>query len=302
MATDTETGDVELLLSRDEARSVGTRPATVALTAEIKLEPGTGNETVDGGGNLLGRASTATLRVLVESNDLGALGTDSEVHGDVLGEETVDLAQRTDLVPAGTLLVLAVVVLESGGVGVLVGDVGVDGHHVAAVVTGNTSVAGSSNVLKSGTLGLLATAERLVAGAGAVLLALVELGNVGGPGTGGPGLGDGLVSLGLRGNGSRSSGSLRNSGGGSGGSSDNVSLVDSDGLVGDDEVALGVSTLVSVAAGVSRGTDGGSQENGGRRELHLYCFSRKDVTFGVFSEYFGLPVKDCVVSWSKRML
>jgi hypothetical protein len=217
------------------------------------------------------------VRVLVEGNDLGALGTDSEVQGNVLGEETVDLAQGTDLVPASTLLVLIVGVLEGGGVGVLVSDGGVDSHHVAAVVASNTSVTGSSNVLKSGTLGLLATTERLEAGAGAVLLALVELGNIGSPGTGGSGLGDGLLRL--RGNGNRS---LRNSGSRGGSSSDNVSLVDSDGLVGDDEVALGVSTLVSVAARVSRGTDGGGQENGGRGELHLVCFSKKTLLLGYF--------------------
>jgi hypothetical protein len=33
-----------------------------------------------------------------------------------------------------------------------------------------------------------------------------------------------------------------------------------------------VSTLVSVAAGVGRDTKGGSQDDGGGRELHFDCF------------------------------
>jgi len=188
--------------------------------------------------------------------------------GNVLGEETVNLAQRADLVPARALLVLAVVVLEGGGVGVLVGDVRVDGHHVATVVALNTSVASGGDVLKGGTLGLLATTERLEARAGAVLLTLVELGKLGvGGAVSGVGLGDGLLLLGLN-----RSGSLGDSSSGSGGSSDDVSLVDSDGVVGDNEVTLGVGTLVGVAAGVSRGAEGGSQENGGGAELHFECF------------------------------
>jgi hypothetical protein len=43
-----------------------------------------------------------------------------------------------------------------------------------------------------------------------------------------------------------------------------------------------VSTLVSVAAGVGRGAEGGSQEDGGRGELHLVCFSKKTLLLGYF--------------------
>lgn len=270
MTANSETRDVEVLLGGDKARSIGAGPATVALTAEVKLEPSTGNETHSGGRNLLGGTGAATLGVLVESNDLRALARDGEVEGNVLGEETVDQALGADLVPASTLLVLAVVVLEGGGVGVLVGDVRVDGHHVATVVALNTSVTSGGDVLKSGTLGLLASTERLEARAGAVLLTLVKGGKLGSRGAvGGVGLGDGLLLLlGLNG-----SGSLGDSGSGSGGSSDDASLVDSDGVVGDDEVTPGVGTLVSVAAGVSRGAEGGSQENGGGAELHFERFS-----------------------------
>jgi hypothetical protein len=276
VTADSETGDVQLLLGGDEARSVSSGPASVAGAAEVVLEPTTGPEIAFGGGNLAGSTGAATLGVLVEGNVLGALSRDGEGEGSVLLEETIDLAQRADLVPADAGLFGAVRVLEGYDVVVLGSDVGVDGHHVASVIAFDTNVTGGGDVLESGTLGLLATTERLVAGAGAVLLALVGLasGRRGGRGTGGGlSLGD-SGSLVLRSSGLRDGG-LRNSGG-SGGSSglDNLGSVlgDGDGLVGNDEIALGVSTLVSVAAGVGRDTKGGSQDDGGGRELHFDCF------------------------------
>ncbi|KAI6776787.1 hypothetical protein HG530_000732 [Fusarium avenaceum] len=267
---DSETGDVELLTGGDEARSVSSGPAMVAGAAEVELEPSAGPEIIIGGGNFAGSASAATLGVLVEGNVLGALGRDGEAEGSPLLEETVDLAQRTDLVPADTGLLGVMGVLEGCDVVVLGSDVGVNGHHVAAVVALDAGVTGGGNILESGTLGLLATTERLVARAGTVLLALVGLTRRrrGGRGTGGG------LSLGDSGSLVLGSSRLR-SNGGSGGSSglDNLGSVlgDGDGLVGNDEIALGVSTLMSVAAGVGRDTKGGSQDDGGGRELHFDC-------------------------------
>lgn len=243
VTADLEAGDVETLGSGDEARGVGAGPLVVGRVAKVELEPG-GGELADGGqGDLTGTAGAATLGVLVKGDDLLALAGEGELDSLVTAPEAVDATIGADLVEADTLLVLGVGVLEGGGVLVLISDAAVDDHHVAAVVVRSAGVALVGDLLDGGTLGLLAAAEFFVgSGAG------VRLG-------GGRGSGRGLDGRGSLG-GSSSLGGV---------------LGDGDRLVGDDKLTSDVAVVVSVSvtAGVSRGTDGGSQDEDGRGDLHF---------------------------------
>lgn len=245
---DLEAGNGQPVSSGNDGRGVETGPATVGEVANITLDPGRGELANVGQLRAASAAGTAELRVGVDSEDLLATGGEVELQSLMAAEETVNLAIGSDLVPARAGRVVASVV-ENHGVLVLVEEVALNRHQVASVRAAGADIALVSDLSIGSTLAVT-TAEGSVGGR-----ARADTSSRAGS----------LLSRrsGSRRRRSRNSG-RRRSGSGSG---DGLNR-----LVGNDKVAAGlervVGALVSVAARVSRGAEGG-EEDGGGGELHV---------------------------------
>lgn len=257
---DVHARDVQAVLGRDEARGIGTGPATVRVVAKVELNPGGGEltEAGDGDGATDG-ASAATLSVLVEDDVLDTAGRELEVDGLVVAEEAVDATIGTDLVPASAGRVGAGV-RELDRVVVLVDNVGLDKHLVAAGLGSRAGVTLVGNLSDSSTLART-TAEATEDGKTVTdsVGSSVD-GTLDGVADGGSG-----SRLGRRRSRRRRSSSRRGLRRRSGRSR----LLGHDKLGASLNRALGVQ--VSVAAGVSSDAEGGSEND--RSELHdVGCF------------------------------
>lgn len=278
VTADLHAQDVHAFSGGNEARSVGARPVIVDGTLEVELEPGIGELAPVGESNLADTARAAALSVVVSGKVLLLASTNVKLESLLSVEEAVDfIVAWANLVEAGTLHALASFVGEGGDVLVVLGNILVDNHHVAAVVVIGSDVALGENVGDGGALLVivdlgvaLAAAERLGlaaalagAGLGLLLAGLLGLGRL---------LGllrllrllRLLLLLGL------GCGSSLGGGRGSSGLGDDRR---SHGLHVHDEVAASldgaVRVAVSVAAGASGRANGGAQESGGSGELHV---------------------------------
>jgi hypothetical protein len=275
VAADLQAGDIQAESSSDEAGGVGTGPAIVGLVAKVPLGPGGGELAKAGQGHGALVADDTALGVLVGSKVLLAAGGDDEADGLVAVEEAVDAAVRSNLVVGDALVVLIVNVLDDGEVLVLLSDVGLDKHHVAAIVVIGTSVALVGNLLESSTLLLIAAAELGVGGdtearaAGRRRVVVAVVGGRLGLGSGRAGAGrllggNGNLDLLSGGRGGRLGGSRRGGGAGGGGLRRRRLLVH-DELVA--SLERSVSVPVAVTTGVSRHAQSGGQKNG-NGDLH----------------------------------
>lgn len=253
MTADVQARDRHARGSGDEARSISTRPATVGVVTEVKLGPCTGELTKASQGNAGSIADDTTLGVLIGDEVLGSASGDSELDSLIAVEEAVDATIGADLVVGNALLVLVGDIVDLGDVLVLLGNVALGEHHVAAIVARGTDIARVGDLGKSGTLNLaLGAATERGDGVDALARATSALSL------------DGLLledsgSCGGSGSGSRSS---RRSGSGSRGS----------GLLGHDKVIASLERSVGILVGVTRGGSGGDsgQEKGGSSsELHI---------------------------------
>lgn len=248
MSADLHAGNVEAEGGRDQAGGISTGPFTVGVVTEVELEPSGGDLAKCSGGNLSRITSATTLAVGIESNAL--LATTGQLEGEslVADEKAVDANTiGSNLVPAHTLLLLVGPVGESGEILVLVSNVGLDKHHVAAVVALDANISLVSDLGKSGALGVALAERNIVVISRAGILALGSLN----------------LNLGLSGRrgGCRSRSRCRDR--------RRSRLLSNHELATSLHGAVGVS--VSMAAGVGRHTEGGGQENSGCGELHFDC-------------------------------